>query len=432
MWKNVKLKCVVKITIITLCYIAFFVWYKDNANVLQAVSQEKAQRIIVHQNHQREYGNGTLQTHSVERPLPASLSNNRTHASYNTIEGSKTPSKLKRSNRTLVRNRRRPEYCNPTGIIRKNDFHVDRDKVSCKPVIATEEGCKLAERYHFHGELKTCDKDNGIDDICKHTTSEGTFKCDFRGCKKHEKPKVVVWRADDNDTGKLKRYKLFDSERFLERSLGDMSAETVKKGYGFLILQCVNKNITSTSDYVDSDDHESFIGQLLLLPPMKHNPNPESSKGTNKINVNIVLLDSLSRSHFYRSLPKTLEMFEQINLDRKTDSEILDFELFQAVNGHTKTNLRALFTGKVFPVDSMIGIGEFFRQFVANGYRTYYQDDMCYKDIWGLRLNVGKPSRFEKFKELLKENHIHSTGKKLSCCPFWLFSLEIEINPSKI
>ena len=252
MWKNVRSKCVVIITIIALSYIALFVWYKDNANVLRAlhslsnkyaVNLGKAQRIIVHQNHQREYGDGTLRTHSVERPIPASLSNN--HASYSTIDRSITTSKLKKSNRTFVRNRRQREYCNPTGIIRKNDFHVDRDRVSCKPVIATEEGCKLAEKFHFHnGKLKTCNKEHVIGDICKHTTSSGTFKCDFGGCKKHEKPKVVVWRADNNDTGKLKRYKLFDSERFLERSLGDMSVETVKKGYGFLILQCVNKNIT--------------------------------------------------------------------------------------------------------------------------------------------------------------------------------------------
>ena len=66
-----------------------------------------------------------------------------------------------------------------------------------------------------------------------------------------------------------------------------------------------------------------------------------------KLNINIVWLDSISRRHFYRSLPRTVETMDQINRDAQTKAEILDFELMQSVHGHTHENLIALTQGKV-------------------------------------------------------------------------------------
>jgi len=193
----------------------------------------------------------------------------------------------------------------------------------------------------------------------------------------------------------------------------NISINTVKEGYGFLILQCVEKNVTSISDY-KNDDQKNFLGQLLILLP---NIRQKLESNTKKININIVLLDSTSRSHFYRSLPKTLQMIERINSDPTNAADILDFELFQAINGHTNTNIRALFTGKLYPKNAtndereLLGFDHFFGKFVANGYKTYYQDDMCYDNVWGLRLNLGTPGTWKKFKRSLRDNHIHSTGK---------------------
>ena len=319
---------------------------------------------------------------------------------------------------------RRPEYCNPTSILRKHGFPVDRESISCTPVTASNAGCRLAEKLYAKQPLKTCDNNiTKIVEICKRDDEVGTFKCDLEGCRSYEKPKVVVWRTDDRD-GKVKRHKLFDSEKALQYSLDKISTRTMKQGYGFLILQCVESNITNLSDFKTnhsrSDDNQrDFFGELVIITRTNYGPHPEykRKRKNNKININIVLLDSLSRSHFYRSLPKTIKMFEQINSDRKTSAEILDFELFQAVHGHTEQNLHALFTGNVFFENATkkeresIGYGDLFKKFVANGYSTYYQDDMCYDQIWGLRLDLGTPRNWGRFKEALKHNHIHSTGE---------------------
>ena len=86
-----------------------------------------------------------------------------------------------------------------------------------------------------------------------------------------------------------------------------------------------------------------------------------------KININVVMLDSISRAHFFRSLKKTIRTFDEINSDTQSGAEVLDFQQFQALHGHSADNSRALFTGHVFPKEftqtkkeeSSVGIEEF-------------------------------------------------------------------------
>ena len=70
--------------------------------------------------------------------------------------------------------------------------------------------------------------------------------------------------------------------------------------------------------------------------------------------------------------------------------QVIDFELFQAVHGHTNEVLHGLFTGKLFPPNATLKekavseFGKFFGKFEESGYHTLYNDDMCYDKWWGI------------------------------------------------
>ena len=46
-----------------------------------------------------------------------------------------------------------------------------------------------------------------------------------------------------------------------------------------------------------------------------------------------------------------------------------------------------------------------------SGYKTSYQDDLCYKEYWGMRLELGSPSSWEQFGKTFKENFINHSGQ---------------------
>ena len=85
------------------------------------------------------------------------------------------------------------------------------------------------------------------------------------------------------------------------------------------------------------------IYQALSFPPIfKENENAE---GRSAINVNIIMLDSISRPHFYRTMRKATEALKKISEDPKIKSTYLDFELVQSIGQQTFENLRPFFSG---------------------------------------------------------------------------------------
>lgn len=99
----------------------------------------------------------------------------------------------------------------------------------------------------------------------------------------------------------------------------------LERGFTFLFLRCGN------------------IYQALSFPPVfKEN---ENAKGINAINVNIIMLDSVSRPHFYRIMPKATEALRKILEDSTIKATFLDFELVQSIGQQTFENLRPFFSG---------------------------------------------------------------------------------------
>jgi len=231
--------------VIVITYTAILFWYNNTSSVrtIQSVLNTNASKTVPNLTYfqRRVVGLKLTTQHSGDsdqtRPQHPTTVSNRTITRYknkqnNTLVSSEASIDQKDDD-SSVWNQRRPEYCNPTGIIRKNGFHVDRESISCKPTRASNTACKLAEKLYFQGqEQDTCGENRKIVNICERNDAIGSFECDFRDCRIHKKPKVIVWRTDDND-GKVKRHKLFESEKSLRHSLVDISASTVKEGYGF-------------------------------------------------------------------------------------------------------------------------------------------------------------------------------------------------------
>ncbi len=98
-----------------------------------------------------------------------------------------------------------------------------------------------------------------------------------------------------------------------------------KNGFGFLFIRC------------------GVILQALTFPPMLKKV--EDGGNRNGINVNAIMLDSISRPHFYRILPRAVDALRKIFWDRNIKATAMDFELFQSVGQQTFDNLRPFFSG---------------------------------------------------------------------------------------
>ena len=100
-----------------------------------------------------------------------------------------------------------------------------------------------------------------------------------------------------------------------------------KNGFCFLYIKCGN------------------VLQSLIFPPILKKTKNDSER--NNINVNVVVLDSVARPHFYRILPRSVAVLRRIAQDPDIKATALDFELFQSVGQQTLDNMRPFFSGVI-------------------------------------------------------------------------------------
>ncbi|XP_067835282.1 uncharacterized protein [Heptranchias perlo] len=156
------------------------------------------------------------------------------------------------------------------------------------------------------------------------------------------------------------------------------------------------------------------ISQLLILPPVLRAEGNSTNKLTNEpaLNVNILLLDSVSRHHFYRILPKTINTFRNLNTNVFKTGHIFDFELVQGIKSRTFESLQALFGGESFnplkPFSSFVlppkavDLNKTLGHFKEFGYEILYLEDMCWKWDWGLVKELRALKKKAPFSERLK------------------------------
>ena len=150
--------------------------------------------------------------------------------------------------------------------------------------------------------------------------------------------------------------------------------------------------------------------QILKFPKILKQDKSSQSEGKKRFfNINIVVEDSLSRTHFYRTLLKTASTLRDIIYNQSIQSTVLDFDKVQSYASNTYSSLQRLFTAQKymdstpncqysveeFRTENMshsctYGFEEIFGRFKRTGFSTLLQEDHCWYDQWGSFLEPRK------------------------------------------
>lgn len=303
----------------------------------------------------------------------------------------------------------------------KEFFLTDTNENSygtCKPHRPTPDACKFAESlYRYDPSLSHCKDNKESAEICSLRIDVSQkkkllkAKCNSQVCQRsvnklERKFLTFGVHSIDPDEGVLSSVRNFSSVSELEHQLPRIALLAARNKFNFVFVNC----------FVIASD-KTVASQLISIPPRVTTQEGLNPRAKNSINVNIVLLDSISRTHFYRSLPKTVETLR--SLAERPDvapARVYDFELFQAVHGHTTHNEHALFTGHLLPPmdpdeeTPSVRADVLFGHFKRAGYQTMWQEDLCWMSSWGMVTDVVAED-WEELQIKLKDSFIDSTGE---------------------
>lgn len=264
----------------------------------------------------------------------------------------------------------------------------------------------LAENYLYPGERvhdNKCGKDT--ENIC---TVSGSFGSVLVSCENNPCSATVKVGSLRKETGDVQWEDVSSGK--LETFIKDVVLKSMDFMYPFFFLKCGE----------GSTGAHSFT-QLLSIPLAISSNNSERSFSKKSINVNIVFLDAVSRRHFYRSLPKTVEAFQEINLNPKSTSNVLDFELYQALRAKSKETLLGFITGKKYNKSQKAHAKQLLSRFKDAGYQTLWQEDLCWKfglgfvRYFGLA-HLNAKDRWQGIKQVMKASDIDTLGITHSSC----------------
>ena len=279
------------------------------------------------------------------------------------------------------------------------DTHPDAD---CKPVEPTPEECVSASRSYggLPGYRNCPDERNVIfGEICKFSNTSYRVSsnmnlhlhCDPSVCK-NEPVSVGAVHPKLGVLPDMEQWVVARDQQQLVTILNAMIKDMMLFQIDFLFLGCKVK--------------KKLVKQVLILPPLLRTRSEEALKDTAnaakdtanapkdtanlsllKPNINILVLDSVSREHFFRKLPATVKSLEEINKNDSVKASLLDFELFQSLAPRTFPNMRAFFSGEVDKdtedTDHSYNIETLLGKYINNGYQTMLQEDSCWFDSWG-------------------------------------------------
>ena len=277
----------------------------------------------------------------------------------------------------------------------------------CTPHQPSEYSCDFTrEMFFIRPELSKCKK-KGMGDVClmkANKTSEGSainFVCNKELCKQGESDSFKVHSVNPR-TGLTETVKEFSTVEKLEKGLPAIARRNKENKFNFIFIDCTS--------------HQGKrVSHLIPLEPRFTIKETKKIRDRNLINVNVLLIDSLSRAHFYRSLPRTVSTFKKWRENpRAVPAKVFDFELFQAVHGHTAVNMHAFYTGEIFPVEQKdktlpLNISALFGQYKRAGYHTVWQEDLCWRGVWGLMTDLGA-SGWDGLQAEMKSAYIDHTG----------------------
>lgn len=250
--------------------------------------------------------------------------------------------------------------------------------------------------------------------------TKATIECNTTKCGKN--PVYVLEVSPTFGILEERRlWKRFFTSRGLENYLQRYSNASAIHGFNFCYLACVEK------------ERKGFIEQLFSFPSlhMLYSGTPQDKIN---FNLNILVLDSVSRPHFYRTLPKTVNTLREIVHFEFYNASVLDFEMMQSTAAYTFHNIRALMSGKKDfhysggHVNESYGIDVLFGKFKKLGFYTLLQEDSCWYDSWGSLFTDNKfqgevprnkpdfARRWKQFQEMVKHYNIDDFGLSHASC----------------
>ncbi|XP_031553838.1 uncharacterized protein LOC116290865 [Actinia tenebrosa] len=309
----------------------------------------------------------------------------------------------------------------------KRSEDYEEEEIACKPHIPSTNSCLLANKaYGSPREILPdvkCDT-KSYPNIC-HFKDRKTLTCSLEICGKT----TVFMGRRDLQYGHVNKWEAI--EPFNTKNASDFVQTTMQQGETFCLMKC------------------GSILQVLVFPPKIHLN--ASLKADDKVNVNIVVFDSISRPHFYRMLRKSIAVMRDI-VNNGSIPTVFDFERFQSLSMHTMENIRPLFSGVAFDLKDIndlpslakapLGINVLYGHYKRHGYQTMFQEDMCFYDRWGCVLDGIKmkgdskatAEKWTDYQNIVSKHHIDHFGiTHFSCEVFKTFGATNHLeDPDKV
>ena len=285
------------------------------------------------------------------------------------------------------------------------------EEPACKPHILSAKAIEYTtKRYAIRPEVTQCkDQKAPPYELCtvnetkvNDSYTNVIIKCDFSVCDRAKPMSIEFMDYRDGFMKKQNIPTTLNNEE-IEKMAVKLAQDVRKHDLPFLFVNCSGK-LTG-----------AVVAQILtFLPSM---PVLKDVKTRNKININIFLVDSVSRKHFYRSFPKTTKYLEETVKTSNFPAHIFNFELFQAVHGHTNENERALFNGSILHKRGTtrdrtpVNLEPLYGVFKKAGFQTMFLDDLCWRAIWGI-MDKYKVSSWKNLQAKLQVSNIDTRGER--------------------
>ena len=286
----------------------------------------------------------------------------------------------------------------------------------CRPHLPAEDACQFtAKMFRLQPFITKChDQKKPPHQLCRVTEiRNGTrlaapeITCDVSACRKTNDIKLLIVDPSDGNYLQLDlpgTISNSDMQNVVRKSI----EKTRANGFNFMFIDCAGHK------------NREKISQLVTFLPKEEIFKTEKETFGNKVNVNVILLDSISRPHFFRSLPKTVAYLREKSAEPSYNAHIFDFELFQSVHGHTHENEHALFGGALYPdnftkndkENAPTNMERLFGIFKDAGYQTMAQNDMCWKAWYGF-LTSFMTETWPDLQKVMKQT-IDSTGMSVN------------------
>ena len=299
--------------------------------------------------------------------------------------------------------------------------------ISCVPYKKTERECNTA--FEYFGEFNLTSDALHCESlpsrpVCTFLTESRfaptdrvSVKCWRDVCSKFS---PVFLGCPDPEFGIIdneNNWMRFQSVGELEEELPGIVSQISIHGLDFCLIRCKEGRKT--------------VKQALIFPPLLKRGVKTTHSSKRKINVNIVLEDSVSRAHFYRSMPRSVQSLRNILKDSSFHATVLDFELVQSYASSTLPNAHFLMAGKLLKDGSQRrrnGISVLTEKFKQAGYQILMHEDLCWYDRWGSFLSPAYKRKVKPFTEGLKrifENYKQATNLYLDNVGLSFLSCEI-------